>query len=71
MYRVKLIKGLSYAGAVSATKEQPFVDIKDKATADAVVASGYFELVSDTEAKPKKSKKNDETSAVDYGENDE
>ena len=45
MYRVKLIKGLSYTGAVSATKENPFVDIEDKAIADAVVASGYFKLV--------------------------
>lgn len=45
MYRVKLIKGLSYTGAIHATKAKPFVDVEDKNVADAAVASGYFELV--------------------------
>lgn len=48
MYKVKLIKGLSYTGAVHATKENPYVDVEDKETADAVVATGYFELVEET-----------------------
>jgi len=45
MYRVKLIKGRSYTGAIRATQEQPFVDVEDKAIAEAAVATGYFELV--------------------------
>ena len=43
-----MIKGLSYTGAVHATKENPYVDVEDKKTADAVVATGYFELVGET-----------------------
>ena len=45
MYRVKLIKGRSYNGAIRATQEEPFVDVEDKAIADAAVATGYFEYV--------------------------
>jgi len=45
MYRVKLIKGRSYTGAIRATKDEPFVDVEDKAIADAAVATGYFEFV--------------------------
>ena len=50
MYKVKLIKGLSYTGAVRATKKDPFVEVEEKETAEALVASGYFELVEITEA---------------------
>ena len=45
MYKVKLIKGRSYTGAVRSTKKAPFAEVKEKETADALVASGYFELV--------------------------
>lgn len=45
MHRVKLIKGRSYNGAIRATQEEPFVDVEDKAIADAAVATGYFEYV--------------------------
>ena len=45
MYRVKLVKGRSYNGAIRATQEEPFVDVEDKAIADAAVATGYFEYV--------------------------
>lgn len=44
MYKLKLIKGRSYTGAVRATKENPNVEVEKKETADALVASGYFSL---------------------------
>lgn len=49
MYKVKLIKGLSYTGAVHATKKDPYAEVEKKETADALVASGYFELVESTD----------------------
>lgn len=48
MFHLKLTKGLSYTGIVKATKKSPDVFVKDKATADAAVATGYFELVSES-----------------------
>ncbi|MCX4265954.1 MAG: hypothetical protein OSJ64_03955 [Firmicutes bacterium] len=45
MYHLRLIKGLSYAGVVKATRKSPDVFMEDKATADKAVASGYFELL--------------------------
>ena len=66
MYKVKLIKGLSYTGAVHATKEDPYVDVEDKETADAVVATGYFELVEETADDNNDGGKNDESGATDY-----
>jgi len=42
MFKLKLIKGRSYTGLVKATAAQPFVDVENKATADALVSSGYF-----------------------------
>lgn len=70
MYRVKLVKARSYTGAVKVTRESPFADVSDKATADSLVASGYFELVSEDKAKPKtkKAAKSEETPTVDYDE---
>lgn len=44
-YHLKLKKALSYCGAVTATKQAPDVFVEDRATADAAVASGYFELL--------------------------
>lgn len=54
MYKIKLIKSLSYTGIVSATKQNPIVCVEDEATAQKAVASGYFELISegDTENEP-------------------
>jgi hypothetical protein len=46
-YHLRLIKALSYAGAVSATREHPDTYTDDEAIAQAAVASGYFELVDD------------------------
>lgn len=50
MYHLRLIKGRSYSGVVSATKEHPDVFEDDKATVDKAVASGYFEIVEAIEA---------------------
>lgn len=50
MYRLKLIKSLSYTGIVSATKERPIVCVEDEATARIAVASGYFELITEETA---------------------
>ncbi len=46
MYRVKLIKALSYSGLVTATAAKPYVDIEDDEIAEKVLATGYFETVS-------------------------
>lgn len=46
MIKLKLKKGLSYCGVVSATKERPYVDVENEAAAKLAVASGYFEVVS-------------------------
>ena len=48
MYHLKLIKALSYTGAVTATAKKHNVFVEDEATANAAVASGYFELVGKT-----------------------
>lgn len=45
MYHIRLCKGLSYYGVVSATRKEPDVFVENKATADAAVASGYFQLM--------------------------
>jgi len=45
VYTLKLIKGLSYSGVVKASQKHPYVQTEDEATANAAVASGYFELV--------------------------
>ena len=44
MYHLRLIKALSYSGIVEATKQRPDVFVKDKATADKAVVTGYFQL---------------------------
>lgn len=45
MYHLKLMKALSYSGIVEATKQKPDVFIKDKATTDKIIATGYFTLI--------------------------
>ena len=42
MIHLKLIKGLSYTGDVKATAAKPDVFVKDEATAERLVASGFF-----------------------------
>jgi hypothetical protein len=44
MCKIKLIKGRSYHGAVTATNLNPVVEV-DEATARKAVASGYFALL--------------------------
>ena len=65
MYKVKLIKGLSYTGAVHATKDNPYVDVESKEAADAAVATGYFELVEATADDNTDGGKNDNSGATD------
>lgn len=52
MHLLKLIKGLSYAGSVYATKDQPLVAVEDDAAAAAAIASGYFEAVDEAAPAP-------------------
>lgn len=49
-YHIRLIKALSYRGAVSATREHPDVFVEDPATAENAVATGYFVPVADEES---------------------
>ena len=42
MYHLRLIKALSYDGAVSATREHPDTYTEVEAIAQEAVASGYF-----------------------------
>lgn len=44
MFHLKLIKGLSYSGDISATKKKPDAYTEDEAIAKKAVASGYFAL---------------------------
>lgn len=48
-YHLKLIRGLSYSGIVSATRQKPDVYVENEAIAKAAVASGYFRVVSSVE----------------------
>ena len=45
MYHLRLIKGLSYLGSLSATKKEPDVFTEDEAAVEEATASGYFELI--------------------------
>lgn len=46
MYHLKLVKGLSYNGVVSASQKNPDVYVLEEALANQAVATGYFKLVS-------------------------
>ena len=49
-YRLKLTKARSYTrGSVTVTQEKPFADVEDAKTAEALLASGYFTLVSSSD----------------------
>lgn len=45
MFHLRLCKGLSYLGIVRATKAEPDVYVQEEEKAKALVASGYFEMV--------------------------
>lgn len=51
MVRIKLLKGLSYSGVVSATKKSPYVTT-DEDTAKEAVATGYFGYVPEAVSTP-------------------
>jgi len=44
MTTVKLIKALSYSGAVKATREQPYVNVNTEEEAQALVNTGFFSV---------------------------
>ena len=46
MYHLKLVKGLSYNGVVSASQKNPDVYVLEETLANQAVATGYFKLVS-------------------------
>lgn len=46
MAKLKLVKGLSYSyGDLKATRSNPYIEVKDKAAAEHLVETGYFETV--------------------------
>lgn len=47
MVQIKLIKGLSYSGLVTATAKKPYL-VTDEKTAQKAAATGYFEIVAGT-----------------------
>ena len=49
-YHLRLSKGLSYCGVISATKQRPDVYTDSKDVADWAVASGYFRLIGSADA---------------------
>mgnify|MGYP002626765110 CR=1 FL=1 len=49
MFHLKLVKGLSYSGDISATRQKPDAYTEDEAIAKKAVASGIFKLVEDTD----------------------
>ena len=72
MYHLKLIKALSYTGVVNATVKKPDVYVDDKATADAAVATGYFELLGkakeqEQDPEPEVEEKAEEKEPLGYG----
>jgi len=54
MYRLKLVRGRSYTGIVTVSNAAPFVEVKDKETADFLVGTGRFSLVGAAEGSAKK-----------------
>lgn len=49
-YHLRLSKGLSYCGVISATKQRPDVYTDSKDVADRAAASGYFRLIGSADA---------------------
>jgi len=45
MYHLRLNKGLSYSGVVSASKREPDVFVADASTVDHALDTGYFVLI--------------------------
>lgn len=51
MYHLRLVKGLSYSGAVSATKDHPDVFVEDEKKYQRAMKSGYFEEIANAPEK--------------------
>ncbi len=55
MYKLKLIKGLSYSGGIdrklNATRSNPFCFVETVEEVEAAIASGHFQLVEEPKAK--------------------
>ncbi|MBQ3009655.1 MAG: hypothetical protein IJA35_00770 [Clostridia bacterium] len=49
-YHLKLTKGLSYSGIVTASKKKPDVYVDNKTIADKAIATGYFKLVAEDDS---------------------
>lgn len=68
MYHLRLVKGLSYSGAVSATKDHPDVFVEDEKKYQRAMKSGYFEEIADAPvdtAEPKSGREEDKFPAED------
>jgi hypothetical protein len=52
MFHLRLCKGLSYSGVVTATKQKPDVFVEDETIAKAAIATGFFTLVEGSEIVP-------------------
>lgn len=51
MYKLKLIRGLSYSGyGVKATNMHPVIEVDKKEVVDALIASGHFSLIVESKA---------------------
>lgn len=58
MYRLRLIKSLSYTGdGIKATREKPVVETESKEISDRLTASGYFSFIGEAEPKDEKPQK--------------
>ncbi|MCM1227692.1 MAG: hypothetical protein NC320_09805 [Clostridium sp.] len=66
MYHIKLSKGLSYRGIVSATKQKPDVFTEDEDIYKKALATGYFEDVSGSEEEESDNSEYEKTSHA-YG----
>lgn len=63
MFHLRLVKGLSYDGAIHATRSSPDAFTDDEATASYAVASGYFALVDEPAAQEGASAEEEEASS--------
>ena len=51
MFKLKLVRGLSYSGyGVKATNQRPIITVDKKEAADALIASGHFSLIAESGA---------------------
>ncbi len=58
MYHIRLIKGMSYSGAVTATRRHPDVFTENEAEYTSAMKSGYFEDLTGADEKAEPGKEN-------------